>query len=75
MKIFIAGGSGVVGKRLVPELVSRGQLCSYDSFGQIDSYVFWLEDCSEFACQSSQSCCFLQIVPIVQIINSITYVE
>ncbi|PYS15656.1 MAG: hypothetical protein DMG17_14105 [Acidobacteria bacterium] len=24
MKIFIAGGSGVVGKRLVPELVSRG---------------------------------------------------
>jgi len=31
--------------------------------------------CSEFACQSSQSFNFLQIMPIVQIINSITYVE
>jgi len=31
--------------------------------------------CSEFARQSCQSRAFLQIVPIVQIVNSITYVE
>src|SRR5439155_5047580 len=50
-------------------------LGSYDRFSLRSIPIFFGKHCSEFACQSSQSFTFLQIVPIVQIINSITYVE
>src|SRR6266566_9687963 len=50
-------------------------LGSYDRFSLRSIAIFFGEHCSEFACQSSQSFTFLQIMPIVQIINSITYVE
>src|SRR6267142_3263288 len=48
-------------------------LGSYDRFSLRSIPIFFGEHCSEFACQSSQSFTFLQIMPIVQIVNSITY--